>query len=120
MSPRSFRAPAWFLATTLAERLATLRTLPDRPAAPTDPGRARPRLDRWRAQPPFRGTAFFEQRLAVGPLGEDELLHLLGERAEQVAARSGDPTWLAEVTGAFAGLDAWDPAVLPEEWRDAD
>src|SRR3954454_13140042 len=119
MSLQPFRAPAWFLATTLAERLATLRTLPPRQGL-DDSGRARQRLDRWRAQPPFRGTDFFSQRLSVGGLLEDELLHLLGEPADAVAARAGAPAWLAEVEQAYAGLDGWDAAALPDERQEAD
>src|SRR5262249_44364206 len=102
-----FHSSAWYRATTLAERLATLRAAPPHTGTPPDEALARATLQRWRSQPPFRGTDFFSQRLATQGLGEDELLLLLAEDAGAVAARSPVPAWLDGLASAFAGLSEW-------------
>lgn len=114
-----FRSSAWHLAATLTERLAALRTLP-REAVPSNADRARTRLQRWLMQPPFRGSDYFAQRLATGALSESDLVHLLGETSDTVAARAGTPAWLTELAAAYAGLDTWQPADLPESWHTTD
>src|SRR5262249_56046893 len=72
--------------------------------------RARHRLDQWRAQPPFASDGYFPQRLTADGLGEDDLLHLLGESADSLRQRLEPPTWLAGLARAFA---ASDPGPLP-------
>jgi type 2 lantibiotic biosynthesis protein LanM len=116
MIPQPFRAPSWYLATTLAERLATLRAAP-RSDAPLDLARARPALQRWRSQQPLGTGDIFAQRLATDGLTEEELLHLLAEPVEAVAARTSVPAWLAELAQGYADQEAWSPAELSPEWQ---
>jgi type 2 lantibiotic biosynthesis protein LanM len=115
----AFRSSTWYRATTLAERLAPLRATPPRPDAPLELARARSILQRWRSQLPFNKGDYFGLRLAADPLSEDELLRLLAEPADAVAARTSTPEWLADLERGFTELADWAPAELPAEWQDA-
>lgn len=84
---------AWYRALTLAERCLS-PTLP----AEIDAERADRRLNRWRSEPPFDQPDLFQQRLAADNLTERELHALLGESAEQLAARqTALPDWLRAI-----------------------
>src|SRR5262245_27742857 len=96
----SFASAAWYRALTLRERLPAPPASPD--GIPPSPERARHRLDQWRAQPPFATDGYFPQRLTADGLGEDDLLHLLGESADSLRQRLEPPDWLAELARAFA------------------
>lgn len=65
---------------TLSER-KRIRDWPGFEAAETsgDFARAQRRLDRWRQQPPFDLAGYFEERLSLENLDEEELLFLLAE-----------------------------------------
>lgn len=65
---------------TLSER-KRIRRSPDFEAAEIsgDFARAQRRLDRWRQQPPFDLPGYFEERLGLEDLSEQELLSLLAE-----------------------------------------
>lgn len=65
---------------TLSER-TRIRPRPDLEAAKTsgDFARAQRRLDRWRQQPPFDVAGYFEERLGLEDLSEQDLLSLLAE-----------------------------------------
>jgi len=113
-------------ATTLAERLASLRAARRRappPAAdPVDKELARTELESWRAQAPFAEGDWFARRLALDGLSEDELRSLLGEPVEALAARSGGPPeWLARLLAAYerAPRSAVESLPLPAEMREA-
>lgn len=107
---------AWFRATTLHERLATLRTHGKTSAA--DPALAAGRLQRWRGQFPFAEGSSFAQRLAKDGLEEADLLHLLGEPAEAVAGRAPEtPAWLAQIERVYGSREDWEAVDLPESWR---
>ncbi|HEV7783983.1 MAG TPA: type 2 lanthipeptide synthetase LanM family protein, partial [Thermoanaerobaculia bacterium] len=88
-------------ALTLDERAA----LPERPATGESGGRARKKLERWRSQAPFSSDGYFLRRLAQSGLDEAELLALLDETPEALAARAGfaaaPPGWLRELEAAF-------------------
>jgi type 2 lantibiotic biosynthesis protein LanM len=115
MTSDDFHVPAWFLANTLAERVAARRRVGRTSQAPANKPRAEARLKRWQDQIPFRDSDFFQQRLAADQITEEELLDLLGEPAEAVAVHADFPTWLAELESAFAGCTSWPSAELPAE-----
>lgn len=95
-------APALVGALPLAERLA----LPGRPAVPADAEKARLRLERWRAQPPFDRDDWLARRLAPDGLDEEGLLALLGEPPEALAARLPEtPEWLRDLEEAWRLAD---------------
>ncbi|HET9208835.1 MAG TPA: type 2 lantipeptide synthetase LanM, partial [Thermoanaerobaculia bacterium] len=101
MDSSVFALPDWYKALTLSERAATLRRSPQRsPVA--DQALAERRLARWRGQEPFSEEDFFARRLAQDGLTEDDLRLLLGETAEDIAAReTGRPDWLLTLEEAF-------------------
>lgn len=82
-------------AASLAERRAST---PDSTAADATE-RARTRLDRWRAQPPF--DTHWADRLRADGLTEDDLAGLLAEPADALATRIGDPDWARELAEAY-------------------
>lgn len=103
MTTDLLRSPDWHTAATLTERLAGLRHVGASSPASWNGDLARSRLQLWRALPSFAEAAVFERRLAADGLQEDEFLHLLGEEATAVAARSGEePEWLVQLQRAFA------------------
>ncbi|MCI0459192.1 MAG: type 2 lantipeptide synthetase LanM, partial [Gemmataceae bacterium] len=105
----SFASAAWYKALTLRERLPAPLASPN--GIPSNAERARHRLDQWRAQPPFATDGYFPQRLTADGLGEDDLLHLLGESAFSLRQRlATPPPWLAALARAFATAD---PGPLP-------
>src|SRR5262245_39183335 len=99
----SFASAAWYRALTLRERLPAPPASPD--GIPPSPERARHRLDQWRAQPPFATDGYFPQRLTADGLGEDDLLHLLGESVDSLRQRLEPPDWLAGLARAFVTSD---------------
>lgn len=115
MTAPHFTAPSWSLANTLRERRAT-------PPTTTTPAsrRGTARFQRWREQLPFRDGDLFAQRLATDALTETELVQLLSEPAEVVAERGPPGSWCAELEHAYAGLETWPSAVLPDVWREVD
>jgi len=97
-----FSLSAWSKALTLSERAVGRRVAGVFPQPPEDADRAARRLARWQAQEPFGQDGFFERRLARDGLGVDDLLHLLGETHEAVAARLEErPAWLVQLERAW-------------------
>jgi type 2 lantibiotic biosynthesis protein LanM len=97
--------PAWHQGTTLAERASRLGSAPgDLPATEQgDAARATRRLARWRSRPPLDSDEVFAKRLALDSLTERQLLQLLGEPRETLAARHGpEPEWQAQLTRLHA------------------
>ena len=108
-----FRAPAWFHAITLTERIVARRAgkrIISNPRA--DAELAGERLQRWRSQYPFTTDSYFVQRLAINGVTEDELHTLLGEPIETVRDDfSTSPAWLMALADGFRCADAdGDPA----------
>lgn len=102
MDTTIFDQPGWSRSLTLRERAAVLRRSPALDAD-TDEALARRRLARWRGQEPFSRDGFFERRLALDGLTEDELCLLLGEPAGATARREeAPPSWLASLATAFS------------------
>jgi len=96
-----FSLAGWSRALTLSERAAGWRAAGVR-APPEDPERAARRLARWQAQNPFGQDGFFQRRLAQEGIGVDDLLHILGEPQEAIAARVEErPVWLVQLERAW-------------------
>jgi type 2 lantibiotic biosynthesis protein LanM len=118
MNPLDFQFPAWYLAATLTERLATRRAA----EAATNNGasaseRALKRLQRWKAQPPFDLEPYFAERLAMDAVSEEELLRLIDEPAEAVQARySTAPEWVTALANGFNHGVGADAPVRPSAW----
>lgn len=109
----------WVRALSLAERAA----LPGRPRVTTPTDRARRRLERWKKEHRLAETGQFVRRLAAVGLTEDDLLALLSEEPESLAARAGAAPWWAEFTEAVLAdmpeaTSVPVPDVSPEQaWR---
>src|ERR1700751_1568625 len=97
MDQSFFDDPSWYRATTLAERIGSLHPVQGgtpKVALNTDHGERR--LQRWRSQSPFTTGSYFQQRLEMDGMAEEDLLYLLSEAVEAVRDRfSTPPTWLA-------------------------
>jgi type 2 lantibiotic biosynthesis protein LanM len=112
----------WSLAAPLAERIESWRRHGS-PRPFIDHARAAQRLERWKTQSAFaKNPGLWEERLAAGGVTEDELLHLLGETAEDVAAHSGPPAWLPVIARAYGDGGrtpefAWAPGADLERCR---
>ncbi|RKG66375.1 type 2 lantipeptide synthetase LanM, partial [Corallococcus exercitus] len=104
---------AWWRALTLAERVAAVRAHAG--DAAVDAERAERRLRRWLEQKSFRGKGSFARRLEAEDVREAELLRLLGEPLEALAARHPIlPPWGGRVREALAGPDLPPPTVLED------
>jgi type 2 lantibiotic biosynthesis protein LanM len=107
----------WYHATTLTERLTSLRARSGEniPTPPPASDIAQQRLQRWKGQPPFNKETYFAQRLEADGLTENDLLILFGETSEAVQARSNTtPGWLNELIDAFTHYGtSTTPLLLP-------
>jgi len=99
-----FQDAAWFRATTLAERIASVRALGHAlQGAEANKDVTGRRLQQWCAQRPFTNESMFALRLATEGIIEAEFLVLLGEPLESLRARFPDiPPWLRALSLAFA------------------
>jgi type 2 lantibiotic biosynthesis protein LanM len=99
-----FQDAAWFRATTLAERIASVRALGHvQQGEEANKDVAGRRLLQWCAQRPFANASTFARRLATEGITEAEFLDLLGEPLDSVRARFQDiPPWLRALSDAFA------------------
>lgn len=116
MTNEQLSDPAWYRAMNLSERAATLGHAPDAPAP--DLARGQRRLDRWRSRAPFTDGDYFASRLEMDGITEEQLVLLLSEPAERVAARfPTPPEWLDTLGEVYR--DGWNPdgppLSLPEE-----
>src|SRR5258706_13372259 len=115
-------SPGWYLAATLAERVAGWRRHGS-PRHPFDGDVAAGRLDRWKTHGAFaKNPGLWEKRLESGGVTEDELLYLLGESADQVRAHSEVPAWLSVIAAAYGEGNrtpkfAWPPNADLERCR---
>lgn len=103
MENPGFSTSNYLRALTLSERIALLRSGQSTASRPViHAGRAQRRIRRWRSQPPFTDHSYFSQRLASDRITEGELLRVLGEPGEVIAARLPDiPSWLTELDEAY-------------------
>lgn len=103
MDDPGFSVSNYLRALTLTERIALLRSGRSTTSRPViHAGRAQRRIRRWRSQPPFTDRSFFSQRLASDRITEGELLRVLGEPGEVIAARLPEkPAWLTELGEAY-------------------
>ena len=104
----------WSQASTLAERLATLRTSEANTARqwPYDRELAERRRQRWQQQAPFEQEQYFADRLKLDQLTEEEFLILLGEAPEDLQKRLPDsPAWLDALFSSFS--EAFSQSALP-------
>jgi type 2 lantibiotic biosynthesis protein LanM len=112
MTQRYFQSSEWYRASTLAERVASMRQAPsENRAAVIDSDLAARRMASWQSQPPFSTDSYFAQRLQMEGLSEDELFHLLGEPSEAIQHRlPHKPEWLEKLEQAFDQPEA-SPAI---------
>ncbi|EPX56490.1 Lanthionine biosynthesis protein LanM [Cystobacter fuscus DSM 2262] len=92
--------PVWHRSTTLQERVRVLRkrSFGCTDEARSDLARAARRLTRWRSRASLERDDDFSHRLALDGLNEEQLLRLLGEPAEILAARQGPPPeWVSRL-----------------------
>jgi type 2 lantibiotic biosynthesis protein LanM len=116
MNQTFFQDPAWYHAIMLTERMASLcvvqRKMLD---AKVNAELSERRLQRWRSQAPFTSGSYFDQRLAIDGMNEDELRYLLGEPIEAVRSRfPAPPAWLAKLARAFFRPASSRSNLLPE------
>jgi type 2 lantibiotic biosynthesis protein LanM len=103
-----WRRPEWYRALTLEERCLGLNAqggrVPRTSRAREDSASERVRA--WKTQRPFVQESLFATRLALDGITEDDLLALLAESPESLAARApGIPVWLIALQEAFTQGD---------------
>src|ERR1051325_6169044 len=105
MKDLDFKSPEWCRAATLAERLSARRARPG--GYDFDEALAERRLRRWREQTPFDKDEFWQQRLALDGMCEDEFQQLLGVPPSVACADyTTNAEWLAELARAFSEVGA--------------
>ncbi|MDB9373348.1 type 2 lanthipeptide synthetase LanM family protein [Nodularia sphaerocarpa] len=115
-APSSTQSEAWYHALTLKERIALCADTSKTPKKNIDEKQAERLLERWRSQ--FSTGAFFDQRLALDGINENEFLELLGERINAVQDRCATPpAWLEGLTQAFARPMSFDAVALLQQWH---
>ncbi len=115
MSTEQPAGAAWYRAMNLPERIAARPPAAQGGAGapPADDERGRRRLERWRALPPFGSGDHFARRLEMDGVTEAELVRLLGEPDEAIAARfAGAPPWMDTFAAAYAAAPEGDDAPL--------
>jgi type 2 lantibiotic biosynthesis protein LanM len=118
MNSTTLLSPDWYRALTLTERLAELPPATTRQEVKLDVDLAERRMKRWRSQAPFTTDGMFAQRLATDGVGETDMYHILGERAEALKARfSETPLWLSELGEALSDSPPGDATALQEGGR---
>src|SRR5262249_35135180 len=111
----------WRKAMTLAERARLYASaLADSPAIKPPTERARKRLAKWKAQPPFDSDNLFAQRLRQIGLTESRLLDLLDQTTGPLPDSQLEmPAWAAEIINAFANSGksefSFDVAAWPDQ-----
>jgi type 2 lantibiotic biosynthesis protein LanM len=115
MNQQCFETYAWYHGIPLAERIASLHTVPAKTLnVEVNAELAQRRMQRWRSQSPFMADSDFAQRLAIDGITEDEFLYLLGEPIKAVQERFPDPpTWLVNLGEAFSHPATSNPEPLP-------
>lgn len=115
MNQRCFQSSAWYKATTLTERIESLRAIQSTcPNIEINTEFSQRQMQRWKSQSPFTNDSYFAQRLAIDGITEDEFLYILGEPTSAVQDRFPTPEWLTEIASSFASPDL-SSIPLPEE-----
>jgi class II lanthipeptide synthase len=116
MNQPHLQDPAWYRAVSLTERVASLHAAKHKMRnGGVNAELAGQRMQRWRAQAPFASGSYFDQRIAMDGMSEDELFYLLGEPIESVRDRfSLHPLWLTTLAQAFSHRPFSKPISLPE------
>ena len=111
-----FESANWWRATTLTERMASLRSVRGKPLkGAVDADLAARRMKRWRSQRPFSAGAYFAQRLATDRVSEEDFLCCLGEPVEVLQSRLSDsPGWLESLYRLCSRPAYSNPLPLPE------
>lgn len=121
MNKQCFEDSAWYHAMTLTERIASLPAKGDRNTnTKVDFDLAQQRMKRWRKQSPFMDNSYFNQRLDLDGITEDEFLYLLGEPIEAVKERLPiPPNWLTNLAQAFlaSNITNFKPLSYPNEFK---
>lgn len=105
-----WRKSEWYQALTLAERFPLQETAQEI----YENRSAQERLASWKSMRTFQEEGLFAKRLAAEGLTEEQLLVLLGETSEQLAARSTPEqvqSWLHELEAAFTTTPSWEQAL---------
>ncbi len=107
MKTSYFQSATWYNATTLTERITSLRAIQcDCTDIEINTELAQRRMQRWKSQFPFTNDSYFFQRLLINGITEDEFFRVLGEPIEAVQNRFPElPDWLTEIALAFARPD---------------
>src|SRR5690242_13017957 len=100
----------WHKAMTLAER-AMLQRGPSIAHPITE--RARQRLARWKAQPPFESETLFKQRLEQEGLSESDFLQILSDHCH-VKQAGQLPAWSIEIQRALEDYSEEEPIFYPD------
>lgn len=105
MSKLFFESSNWYFAHTLTERITSLHTLqsaiPKINTINTELGKQR--MQRWKSQFPLFIEPYFQERLEMDGITEEEFLYLLGESIETVYQRQpATSKWLADLSSAFS------------------
>jgi type 2 lantibiotic biosynthesis protein LanM len=104
----------WYQALTLIERAASLR-YNKVGSSDFNAELAQKRLNDWRSQLIYDAIPYFDQKLSMSDIQEEESLRVLGETAECVQARTGNlPQWLIELRNAFLHFAHSDPLPIPK------
>jgi type 2 lantibiotic biosynthesis protein LanM len=119
MNPHVLQDPIWYRATTLSERIASLRSVPDASRkVELNTDTAEREIGRWRSEPPFNRGSYFVERLTTSGISENDFLYLLSEPITAVADRfQALPTWLVDLAEAFSNPPSSKPIPLPEVLR---
>jgi type 2 lantibiotic biosynthesis protein LanM len=120
MSQLNFETEGWYQAITLAERIASLKSIGIKSLnIDVSLDIAQRRVDSWKLQPPFDKYSYFTQRLSTENISEDEFVYLLTESIEAVRDRfPKSPVWLTELVQAFARTPTTKPMTFPEELKE--
>jgi type 2 lantibiotic biosynthesis protein LanM len=105
----------WYHATTLSERIGSIRRC--HPAAiGFNHEIARDRLELWQSEFPNTLDGYLSWCQATYDLGENDLLHILGEPIEDVKNRAdGPPQWLRSLISAFSTASSSHPVSFQEQ-----
>lgn len=121
MLSQHFQIADWYRATTLRERLKSLRDTHwhhnDTPKSHRlSLQQLDQRVQRWRDSLAFEDDVAFAQRLEFDGLSEDEFFYLLGEPIEHVRDRTiTPPSWLTRLEQAFSEAPTLPAIALPDD-----
>lgn len=104
MNQPCFQSSDWYNATTLTERIESLRTIQsNHPNIEINTEVSQRQMQRWKSQFPLTINSYFAQRLAIDCITENEFLYILGEPISVFQDRfPKPPDWLTEIAEVFA------------------